>query len=71
MVGVGRRGLSPGDLWQGETVAVRLWGECSRLRGQKLDLMGWMYKLEVIGASERSGCVSSQMPANPTMEQKM
>ena len=49
-------------------MAVRLWGECSRLRGQKLDLMGWMYKLEVIGASERSGCVSSQMPANrPSM----
>ena len=64
MVEVGRRGLSPGDLWQGERVAVRLWGECSRLRGQKLDSMGWMYKLEVIGASERSGCMSGQMPAN-------
>lgn len=63
MVGVGRRGLSPGDLWQGERLAVRPWGECSRLRGQKLDL-GWMYKLEVIGASERSGFISSHMPAN-------
>ena len=64
LVGVSRRGLSPGDLWQGERVAGRLWGECSRLRGQKLDLMGWMYKLEVIGASERWGCVSAQMPAD-------
>lgn len=61
-----RRGLSPGDLWQGERVAGRLWGECSRLRGQKLDLMGWMYKLEVIGASERwGGCPVKGQQTDP------